>query len=184
MYDSSAAWWTGVSRLLVVRIVRNMLAYPFVLFIALTVDVINIGRTTFRSLVDFAHWVRSRPPGAHLSPHQVFGDQATKLDFPRSFWMLQVSSDKGTKVITLNLPADHSLDFFIARRLYFFKFEPVGTREQSKGMRWLVKGPRCLTIVIGLKCSSRSVFKRQHWVDMRQCWTPTHWPPGEIKIQT
>jgi hypothetical protein len=102
IYDSSVAWWTGASRLPVVQIIRNTLAYPFVLLIALTVDILAIGRATFRSLVDFAHWARSRPLDTHPIPDRVFNNQAVKLDFRCSFWMLQASSDKAINVSTLN----------------------------------------------------------------------------------
>ena len=101
VYGSSVAWWTGVSRLPTVKVIRNTLAYPFVLLIALAVDFASIAQATFRSLVGFA---RSRPFGTHPVPNQVFGHQATAtgLDFRCSFWMLQTSSDKATKVPTLN----------------------------------------------------------------------------------
>jgi hypothetical protein len=101
MYGSSVAWWTGVSRLPAVRVVGNTLAYPFVLLLALTVDLINIVRATFRSLVDFTRWTRSRPLGTHPIPDRVFDDKATKLDLRCSFWMLR-TSDKAIKVSALN----------------------------------------------------------------------------------
>ena len=105
MYDSSVAWWTGASRLPVVQIVRNTLAYPFVLLIGLAVDAASVGRATFRSLVDFVHWARSRPFATHPTPHRGFDNQAIKLDFRCLFWMLQTSSDKAIKVSTLNFLA-------------------------------------------------------------------------------
>ena len=106
MYGLSAAWWAGASRLSAVHIIRNILAYPFVLLFALAVDVFNIGRGTFRSLVGFARQARNQPrgipPGTPPIPDQVLDDQVTKLDFRCSFWMLRTSPDKAIKVSTLN----------------------------------------------------------------------------------
>ena len=99
MYSSSVAWWAGVSRLPALRIVGNTLAYPFVLLFAFAIDVINIGRATFRSLVNLTHRTPNRP---HFTPDQVDGDQVTKQDFRCSFWMLQTPSGKAVKVSTLN----------------------------------------------------------------------------------
>ena len=102
LYDLSVAWWAGVSGLPAVQILRNTLAYPFVLLMALAVDLINVGQATFWSLVGFTYWARRRSLGTHPMPEQAFDDQATKLDFRCSFWMLQTSLDKTIKASTLN----------------------------------------------------------------------------------
>ena len=101
VYDSSVAWWTGVSRLPALRVIGNTLAYPFVLLFALIVDLVTIVHATFRFLVGFIHWAHSRPLATHHIPDRVLDDKTTKLDLRCSFWMLH-TSDNAIKVSTLN----------------------------------------------------------------------------------
>ena len=101
VYESSVAWWTGVSRLPALRVVGNTLAYPFVLLFALIIDLVTIAHAASRLLVGLVHWTRTRPLVTHPIPDRVLDDKTTKLDLRCSFWMLH-TSDSAIKVSTLN----------------------------------------------------------------------------------
>ena len=103
MHVVSVAWWNGVSRDSMAKILRNAVVYPFVLLAAFVGDVIHIGQATLRSLANFTRQARSWSFGtATLALGQVFDDEATGLDFRCTFWMLQTSSDKNVKALTLD----------------------------------------------------------------------------------